>query len=637
MDEIVKRLEQIENRLQALEGRLSSKTGPVETSQMSQTPPPPPPAYVSEQTVPPAVSRPQEASHVESYIGRWILGVTGIVAILFGASFFLKYAFDSNLIGPGGRVMLGLVGGLLFVIVGEVLRGRYQKYSFIVSGGGLALFYLTIFSAQHFYGFINQTTALGFLSLVTAFGVVLAVWSDGLPLAMIAVFGGFLAPFLVSTGVSNDLGFFFYIGILTLGVLAVSFFRKWQALTLIGFIGMMINFSSWYGTYYTAPKLAFTMYILACFYVLYTLAGIVSTLVTKTKSNTADLFILTANVGWFFLWSYFLLYSQQHALLGFLAAALGALYIFFAYLASTTNPDDKNFILFLGALAVLFLTIAIPLELEQNAITIAWAVEAVILFFLGVSLKNQGMRMFASGVFLLALLRLFMFDSEAGSFANYIPVFNKRFFTYAMVILSSAILTYLAVGRKNEFTKQEKGTSAFFTTALNFLVLVVVTLEIYTFFNAKVFTLLQNEEATRQKNTPILNQPCVQYDYKGLCMQYGSSDYYGSSNYGNAAYNSSEYRSLMNQRNASISIFWGIYASILIVVGILYRVSFLRWSALILFGVTTGKVFIFDLAGLKTPYRILSFTVFGLILLAASYLYFRFEKRLKEDVPQSSQ
>ena len=40
--------------------------------------------------------------------GRWLAKI-GIVALLLGVSFFLKYAFDNNLIGVVGRVILGLI------------------------------------------------------------------------------------------------------------------------------------------------------------------------------------------------------------------------------------------------------------------------------------------------------------------------------------------------------------------------------------------------------------------------------------------------------------------------------------------------------------------------------------------------
>ena len=53
------------------------------------------------------------------------------------------------------------------------------------------------------------------------------------------------------------------------------------------------------------------------------------------------------------------------------------------------------------------------------------------------------------------------------------------------------------------------------------------------------------------------------------------------------------------------------------------RSAFLRWQALILIAVTIGKVFIYDLSELDRGYRIVSFIVLGVILLAISFAYQR--------------
>src|SRR3990167_5912521 len=202
MDE--KRLGDLENRISTIEHILN-----IGQEVMSgQEKPPEPEKYT------PALAPEIPKGDMESYIGRWILGIVGIVAILFGTSFFLKYAFENNLIGPAGRVAMGIIGGVLLIFLGEYLRPRLAKYSFILSGGGLGLLYLSTYGAFWYYDFIGQGTAFGFMSLITLFGVVLAVWVDAIPISAISIFGGFLTPFLLSTGVSYDFGFFMYLAIL---------------------------------------------------------------------------------------------------------------------------------------------------------------------------------------------------------------------------------------------------------------------------------------------------------------------------------------------------------------------------------------------------------------------------------------
>ena len=49
---------------------------------------------------------------LESRIGSHWLNRIGIAAVLIGVSYFLKYAFDNNWIGPAGRVTIGLLAGI---------------------------------------------------------------------------------------------------------------------------------------------------------------------------------------------------------------------------------------------------------------------------------------------------------------------------------------------------------------------------------------------------------------------------------------------------------------------------------------------------------------------------------------------
>lgn len=625
-EEILKKLEAIEQRIAAVENRFEAGQSPQVHSEKSA---PPPPQYrpdtnekkqqwweipSAQKVLSEKLSIPRADSNVESYIGRWILGIVGIIAILFGVAFFLKYAFDNNFIGPAGRVFLGIVGGTAFVLLGEYFRSRIAKYSYILSGGGLALFYLSIYSAFQYYHLINQTTAFGFMIMVTLFGVALSIWADAMELAGLAVFGGFITPFLLSTGVANDLSFFTYLGILNLGILAVSLYKKWHPLILLGFVLTVINFGSWYGSYYESKKLFLAIYVLAVYFLIYLLAGLFANITSRKEADSADLFIFTINPAWFFGWCYFLLKPQYQDSLGFLAAGLGALYILFAYLASTMSEKDKRLAMFLGAIAVVFITIAVPLELEQSAITIAWAVEAAVLYILGLLLANQGMRVFGLAVFILSVLRL---NFESVDLNNFIPLFNRRFFTYLMVIISSAVMTYASVRLSTALSRFEKGTQTFLGAAATLLIFIAISIEISAFFDAQIVRLNKKYEREQGRALQFQNRPGI---FPNQPYALDSQSYERQS---------AEHRSLNNQRNASISVFWALYAIGLIVAGVVMSVAALRWTGLALFALTIFKVFIFDLAALRTPYRIISFLCLGIVLLIASWLYFKYQKILE--------
>ena len=71
------------------------------------------------------------APDLESRIGAHWLNRIGIVAVLIGVSFFLKYAFEAEWIGPGGRIVIGLLAGIAVIVWSEWFRvHQYRFFSF---------------------------------------------------------------------------------------------------------------------------------------------------------------------------------------------------------------------------------------------------------------------------------------------------------------------------------------------------------------------------------------------------------------------------------------------------------------------------------------------------------------------------
>ena len=70
-----------------------------------------------------------------------------------------------------------------------------------------------------------------------------------------------------------------------------------------------------------------------------------------------------------------------------------------------------------------------------------------------------------------------------------------------------------------------------------------------------------------------------------------------------------------------ISVFWAIYAAILITIGFWKKLPALRYTALGLFTLTLGKVFIYDMSHLANIYRIAGFVVLGVLMVSVSFLY----------------
>lgn len=81
-------------------------------------------------------------------------------------------------------------------------------------------------------------------------------------------------------------------------------------------------------------------------------------------------------------------------------------------------------------------------------------------------------------------------------------------------------------------------------------------------------------------------------------------------------------------KHVAISLFWSLFAVVAVAAGFRFRLAWLRYFGLGLFGVTLAKVAVLDVSEVQHGYRILSLLGLGLVLLATSVLYGQLSPRL---------
>src|SRR5271156_2995866 len=148
---------------------------------------------------PPTQSRPilrspfsRDEAGLEKQIGQFWLNRIGIVALLFGVSYFLKYAFENNWIGPAGRVAIGLLAGIGLIVWSERFRNRgHAAFSYSLKAAGIGTLYLSLWGAFQIYHLIPAAAAVAAMVIVTLATISLAVSQDAELLASFALAGGF--------------------------------------------------------------------------------------------------------------------------------------------------------------------------------------------------------------------------------------------------------------------------------------------------------------------------------------------------------------------------------------------------------------------------------------------------------------
>lgn len=217
---------------------------------------------------------------LERRIGGRLMLYAGMIVLLLGVSFFLIYAFENEWMSPAARVGLGGVLGFTLIVVGRRLAaGDYRAYGLFLSGGGIAVLYLSVYAALGFYGLLDRGPAFVLLVAITMLAAVLADREASLPLALMAVCGGFLTPFLVGGREDAQLTLFSYDALLVAatmylarrragspprGLRAVGC-REWPWLNLVSLALTAFTVTGWAERFYTpdrylATELFLTLY-----------------------------------------------------------------------------------------------------------------------------------------------------------------------------------------------------------------------------------------------------------------------------------------------------------------------------------------------------------------------------------------
>jgi uncharacterized membrane protein len=528
---------------------------------------------------PPAHGRAADSS-LESAIGsRWI-GRIGVLAILFGVAFFLKYSFDNRLIGETGRVVLGICWGAAFIGAGEYLQKKRGMglYGQMLSGGGLAVLYLALYAACAFYHLIPLTLAAAGMLAVTSTGLTLSVRYSAYSLAAVALLGGFLTPAMLSTGQNQPVTLFGYILLLDAGTLLLLRFRHWPSLAVASLLGTALLYAGWHGEFFTNEQRWLAFGIVALFYAFYNIHVLSTRFQGKTAESKADQVVIFGSAA-FFLLAFF---SQQQwesnwAVKSFTLALAGCEIAQAELMRRRAAPARVTTAVY-ASVSVILTVIATCVALEQRWLMPALAAEMAALGWIGLRLNLILSR---RGAYLMGLLLLVKYSDDIDlylePFERFIPVFNGRFLVCAGAIAGFyALLGFLARYRDRLETDERYALPITFviTQALS---LALLSVEVHDLFR-----------------------------YRSAVHQLG--------------WDASRYASQL-----SLSVLWALYASLLTGIGIFRQIRGARLLGILLLGATVLKVFLVDLSELETFYRIISFIVLGLVLLAVSYGYNQFK------------
>jgi len=617
----------------------------------------------------PAIVSEDDSESLESLIGgRWLLYI-GVIAIVIGVAYFQKLAIDNNWIGETARVIEGAVLGLALIYGGtRFARAGYATYGQMIEGGGVAILYVSTYAAFNLYHLIDRPVAFALMLGITALAAFLADRQDSQGLAVLAVGGGFATPFMLPGHADAQLALFTYVAILIGGTVVLARRHNWALLYLVSYLFTLITVAAWADRFYTSSKylvteLFMTGYCAAFLVILarlrrsardqdrlaamflwtapvaYYLASLVvlgdhpkamllwlialmlaggmlslrrgaagglaiwvavtvplliwtrvfngSTWMWPGLATVAGVYLIALaaqlhnllmrearddrDIAWLhlngllmFAAAYFVLEDNHWAATGRFAAIFA---LWHGVLAAALVERRRDVALHFGALAFTLLSIGIALEFDGAAVTIGWACEGAAIVTLGLRERREWLRV--GGVLLFAVatfqgVGLLLTPAPL----HHVVLFNPRAAAAATIVALSYLLAWLHY-RDASAPDRHLWIGAALITA-QVVTLVLLTSEIYAYW------------AVRE---------------------------------GRFA------------REVMISATWGIYAAVLIVIGLSKNYAPIRYFAIAVLALTIVKVFFADMAGLDRIYRVSSVIGLGIVLLVTSYLYNRARRR----------
>jgi uncharacterized membrane protein len=560
--------------------------------------PPPPVRHteaIASAPVLPSLSAPEPPPRqsIENRLGSQWFSRIGIIALLIATALLLKIAFDNHWIGPLGRILAGLVAGSAIIIWSERFRRQgVATFSYALKAIGSGVLYLTLWAAFQLYGLMPAAIAFGAMLLVTAWNAYMAWSQDAELLAAYALIGAFATPALLSNGHDQELFLFSYLAVINLAVVVLVRLKPWPRLLVAAFVPTVGYYVAW-DLSSSANTSAFwmTTVFLAIFFLIFMSASIGRREEDEAgvrSSLIQDVLLPLGNAVFTALALYGLLNPAERLIWPtWIAVLLAAIYLGLVRISRSETACAVHL-----SLAILFLTIAIPLKATGHGIVIGWLVEGAALLGASAHLPRESasmqvrqvLRWLACAALALGFVAVVATPTWFTARLPFEAFLNWRFATgmIGSAAFASAIYFALYADDVDDARPRWLPIAAIASIAFNLITVWSFVQEIATFWRTDA----GNADASLQKDL-------------------------------------------------ATSAFLALYGALLLAVGFRTRRAFVRWQALILLVFTIAKTFLYDMHSLSLGYRAISLLGLGALLMAVSFAYQKDLLGLREPAPPS--
>lgn len=441
---------------------------------------------------------PKGKSDLEKFIGENLINKIGIVITVIGVVIGAKYSIENDLISPLTRIILGYMFGLGLLGFGIKLKSKYENYSAVLVSGAMAIMYFITYSAYGFYDLIPQILAFALMLIFTVFTVVAAINYNRQIIAHIGLVGAYAVPFLLSEGSGKVAVLFTYMAIINIGILAIAFKKYWKPLYFVSFGLTWLIFLSWYVIkYQPIEHFGLALVFISLFFIIFYLTFLAYKLLQKEKFVIDDIILLMINSFIFYGIGYSILDNHQTGsqLLGLFTLINAVVHFVASIIIYRQKLADRNIHYLIAGLVLIFITMAIPVQLDGNWVTLMWAGESALLFWIGRTKNVSFYEKLSYPLMLLAFFSIlqdwgYVYDTynSENPTSRITAIINVNFLTSILFITAFALVNILKQNKNYpSYLETQKGIFKVFHFAipaiLIFAIYYAFRIEIATYWN----------------------------------------------------------------------------------------------------------------------------------------------------------
>lgn len=506
----------------------------------------------------------------ETLIGQKAFGWIAVVLFLFATTFFLRFAYQNNWIGPLGRVAVGEFAGMALLLAGLRYWTRgWQRFSVMLSSAGIVGLYLSTYAAFGFYELLSLNSTGLFLTVIVMEAMAVAMSYRSTTLALVAVSGGLVTPLLLESGHDNWQSFFLYLTILNAATLFFDGRVRWRAVSSILYAGTQLLFWAWYDANFHPEKRIAALSFQMLLFAMHASSVIVKSRLQGGLSRREDLIRLTAASVLSFVAFRTMTIDEIPAWMGIAAVVEAVLLLTVAQYILNAAAVDQQLLLTVVSIAAGFVAWVIPVQCNAQWVSVGWAAMALAFWWFGLRIDITWLRTVAAVLAVMATIRMCFLEINYGIRQPFIPIFNAQTIPSLCVIgclLSAARLFEVFTIRAETRRRRWESILESLTAVTGLLLLwLLLSMDCYGWF------VTQSLEA-------------------------GEIDLW-------------RWRG-----HLALSVFWTAFAAAVLILGFQFQRRRLRWMGIALFVVTVLKLFFIDMANVHQLYRIFAFFVLAVVL-----------------------